>query len=345
MAQALHLLDWAMRERGHVFEIVEYPISRASIMHDDVAHADDILSKALESEIILVNPMNEPACRQASSRHGLCYPLSVLCQQHDLFISVRAIRSFASVSNALFKRQQAPDFSLILLSTLAHDSQSEPSKGIMDLDEGEKQAVDIWLSESHQIQRVAKLALELALSRRGHVTVLDRADAVNNSRLWHQEIQSVCGMSAITIESILAKDLIRQFIYKPEHFDVIATDAFLADLISNLASAILGIPVGMFPSAFLGPIGSQGQQCAIYSSLCDGISDIAGYDLANPLGMMLAIAMMLRFSCEDPHSADQIERAINDVLAHGSRTADIMSPGMAQVSTATMGEMVLYALR
>jgi 3-isopropylmalate dehydrogenase len=134
-----------------------------------------------------------------------------------------------------------------------------------------------------------------------------------------------------------------QLVRKPKQFDVIVTDNLFGDILSDCAAMLTG-SLGMLPSASLGAADASGRRRALYEPVHGSAPDIAGQGLANPLATLLSYAMMLRYSFEQLEDAALLEGAVEDVLASGVRTADIMTPGAVQVSTTAMGEALLGAL-
>jgi 3-isopropylmalate dehydrogenase len=134
-----------------------------------------------------------------------------------------------------------------------------------------------------------------------------------------------------------------QIVRAPRHFDVLVTDNLFGDILSDCASTISG-SLGMLPSASLGPVDKFGRRKALYEPVHGSAPDIAGKGIANPLGSILSVAMMLRMSLNRPDDAILLEQAVDAALAAGARTADIAEPGATKISTQEMGDAVLNAL-
>jgi 3-isopropylmalate dehydrogenase len=163
--------------------------------------------------------------------------------------------------------------------------------------------------------------------------------------LWREEVQALRDRdyADVELEHMYADNCAMQLVRKPKQFDVIVTDNLFGDLLSDCAAMLTG-SLGMLPSASLGAADAGGRRRALYEPVHGTAPDIAGKDIANPLATLLSFAMLLRYSFDLPEDADLIEGAVEDVLAAGFRTADIMSAGLKQVSTTAMGEEVLKAL-
>jgi 3-isopropylmalate dehydrogenase len=147
----------------------------------------------------------------------------------------------------------------------------------------------------------------------------------------------------IELHQILADNCAMQLVREPKQFDVIVTDNLFGDILSDCAAMLTG-SLGMLPSASLGPVDENGSRKAMYEPVHGSAPDIAGQGKANPLATILSFSMMLRYSFSMSIEADLIEKAVENVLAGGLRTADIMQPGKAKVSTSVMGEAIINEL-
>jgi len=134
-----------------------------------------------------------------------------------------------------------------------------------------------------------------------------------------------------------------QLVRQPKQFDVVVTDNLFGDLLSDCAAMLTG-SLGMLPSASLGAPDAEGRRKALYEPVHGSAPDIAGKGLANPLAMVLSLAMMLRYSFDEPEEAELLEKAVQRVLGAGKRTRDLMAPGCSEVTTAEMGEALIYEL-
>jgi 3-isopropylmalate dehydrogenase len=163
--------------------------------------------------------------------------------------------------------------------------------------------------------------------------------------LWREEMQKLhdTEYKDVELSHMYADNCAMQLVRNPKQFDVIVTDNLFGDLLSDCAAMLTG-SLGMLPSASLGAPDSSGRRKALYEPVHGSAPDIAGKDAANPLACMLSFAMMLRYSFDLKEEADLVEKAVNNALAAGVRTGDIMQPGMKRVSTSDMGNAVLAEL-
>jgi len=185
-----------------------------------------------------------------------------------------------------------------------------------------------------EIERIARTALELARTRRKHVTSVDKANVLEVSRLWREVVSDVArAYPDITLDHQYVDSCAMDLIRKPTSFDVLLTGNLFGDILSDEASVLAG-SIGLLPSA------SVGAGAGLYEPIHGSAPDIAGRGLANPLGTIASVAEMLRLSLRLPREADAVDRAIDSVLSRGHRTADLGGKD----STSQMGDAVCQAL-
>ncbi len=219
-------------------------------------------------------------------------------------------------------------------------------RGVETLPDGQQRGFNTESYSTHEIERVARVAFELAGKRQGRVCSVEKANVMESGLLWRQVVTALAAREfpGITLSHMYADNCAMQLVRNPRQFDVIVTGNLFGDLLSDLASMLTG-SLGMLPSATLGDADPlTGRRYALYEPIHGSAPDIAGKGVANPMGQMLSFAMLLRHSFAMEEDAALIERACTNVLASGLRTADVMAPGAAQVGTKVMGESVLREL-
>jgi len=215
-------------------------------------------------------------------------------------------------------------------------------RGIETLPSGEKRGFDTESYTTSEIERVARLAFELARKRQNRLTSVEKANVMQSGLFWRQTVTALHAREFADVElsHMYADNCAMQLVRAPKQFDVIVTSNIFGDLLSDLASMLTG-SLGMLPSATLGAVQESGKRHALYEPIHGSAPDIAGKGIANPLAQILSFAMLLRYSFGMEDEAAMIERACTNVLASGLRTADIMAKGTAKVGTSVMGESIL----
>ena len=205
---------------------------------------------------------------------------------------------------------------------------------------GVKTACDSMAYSDYEVERIARVAFEMARKRRKKVHSVDKANVLDSSRLWREVTHRVAEeYPDVEFSDILVDNTAMQLVRNPAQFDVLVTENLFGDILSDEASMITG-SLGMIPSASLGE-GTLG----LYEPIHGSAPDIAGQNKANPIATILSAAMMLRYSFDMSKEADAIESAVDTVLNDGFRTGDIMSEGKTQVSCSEMGDLIAKEIK
>ena len=205
---------------------------------------------------------------------------------------------------------------------------------------GADEAFDTMRYSRPEIERIAHVAFQAARKRNKRVTSVDKANVLETFQFWRDVVTEVHAASYADIElqHMYVDNAAMQLVKAPKAFDVVVTGNMFGDILSDEAAMLTG-SIGMLPSASLNEAGR-----GLYEPSHGSAPDIAGKDIANPLATILSMAMMLRFSLNQPEAAERVEAAVRQVLADGLRTADIWSPGTQRVGTRAMGDAVLAAI-
>lgn len=184
-------------------------------------------------------------------------------------------------------------------------------------------AVDTLVYREHEVRRVVDLAFQLARARRGHLTSVDKANVLQTSRLWRSIVQEIAPLYPdVGVEHVLVDAMTMKLIQQTNAYDVIVTENMFGDILTDEAS-VLGGSIGILPSASLGAKGENGRRPGLYEPIHGSAPDIAGQGIANPAGMILSAAMMLRLSLGREDDAARIEQAVDEVIRGGARTRDL----------------------
>jgi 3-isopropylmalate dehydrogenase len=219
-------------------------------------------------------------------------------------------------------------------------------KTITDLGNGQKRAIDTQVYDTYEIERIARVAFDLAKKRRHKVTSMEKRNVMKTGVLWHEVVSQVHDREYkdVQLEHVLADAGGMQLVRNPKQFDVIVTDNLFGDMLSDVAAMLTG-SLGMLPSASLGEVDAKTKKRrALYEPVHGSAPDIAGKGLANPIAMIGSLGMALRYSFGLGKAADWIEQSIANVLAQGLRTADLGGGGSKTVGTTAMGEAIVGEL-
>ncbi|MBQ8164641.1 MAG: 3-isopropylmalate dehydrogenase [Clostridia bacterium] len=206
--------------------------------------------------------------------------------------------------------------------------------------DGKPTAIDILTYNEEEIERIGRIGFETARKRNKRLCSVEKSNVLDSSRLWKKVIHRLAEeYPDVELSDMLVDNCAMQIVKNPAQFDVVVTENMFGDILSDEASMITG-SIGMIPSSSLGA-----GTCGLYEPIHGSAPDIAGKDIANPIGTILSAAMMLRFSFDMPKEADAIENAVSAYLDAGYRTADIMGDGMTQVGCTECGDIIIKNLR
>lgn len=346
MGQARRIIDW-LDQRGAVgFDVTEGLIGGAAYDATGSPFPDETLAAALESDAVLFGAVGGPEWESLDFSLRPERGILGLRKELELFANLRPAVVFEPLADASsLKRELVAGLDIMIVRELTGGIYFGEPRGIERLADGTRRAVNTEVYTTAEIRRVAKVAFELAKKRGNLVHSLDKANVLESGELWREEVQTLRDEDYPDVElrHMYADNAAMQLVRQPKQFDVIVTSNLFGDILSDCAAMLTG-SLGMLPSAALGEAGSNGFSRGLYEPVHGSAPDIVGQGIANPLAEIQSLAMLLRYSLGLAEEADLIERAVGNVLAGGMRTADIMQPKMARVSTGVMGDAILREL-
>ncbi len=266
----------------------------------------------------------------------------------NLYANLRPAICYPALADASsLKRELIDGLDLLIVRELTGGVYFGEPKQIIDLGNGQKRAIDTQVYDTYEIERIGRVAFELARKRRNKVTSSEKHNVMKSGVLWREVIIDLHKREFpdVELEHQLADALGMQLVRRPKQFDVIVTDNLFGDMLSDVAAMLTG-SLGMLPSASLGAVDEKtGLRKALYEPVHGSAPDIAGKGLANPIAMIGSFGMALRYSFGLTDLADKLEGAIAGVLDKGLRTADIKGNAPVSISTAEMGDAILDELK
>ncbi len=342
MAEVRKVLSWLENDAGIAFEIEDGLIGGASIDAHNDPLTDDTLDQCRKADAILLGAVGGPKWADVDYNIRPEAGLLKLRKELDLFANLRpAIVFDALVDASSLKPEIVKGLDILIVRELTGGVYFGEPRGIEDLGNGQRRGFNTQTYTTSEIQRVGRVAFDLARKRDNKVTSCEKANVMESGKLWREEITALhkAEFSDVELEHMYADNCAMQLLRNPSQFDVIVTDNLFGDILSDEAAMLTG-SLGMLPSASLGNPGSPG----LYEPVHGSAPDIAGQGKANPLATILSLAMALRYSLNEGQTANQLEQAVQGVLNNGTRTPDIMAPGCSEVSTSAMGDALIRAL-
>jgi 3-isopropylmalate dehydrogenase len=346
MDQVKRVIRWMESRRAVRFEVSERPFGGASYDAYGTPLSDETLNLAKAADAVLMGAVGGPKYNSLPRDMRPEAGLLRLRKEMDLFANLRPAVTFDALLEAsTLKPEVVKGLDLMIVRELTSGIYFGQPRGIETMADGTRRAVDTQVYTEKEIRRVAEVAFELARGRRNKVHSVEKENVMATGVLWREVVTALHRekFSDVQLEHMYADNCAMQLVRNPKQFDVIVTDNLFGDILSDCASMLTG-SLGMLPSASLGAPDATGRRLAVYEPVHGSAPDIAGKNIANPLAAVLSFSMLLRYSFGLADEAALIEKATQSILNGGVRTADIMSTGMAKVSTNVMVDVLLKEL-
>jgi 3-isopropylmalate dehydrogenase len=348
MAEVKRLIDWLNAEGLAHFETEQRLVGGSAYDADKVAITDATMALAQASDAVIFGAVGGPKWDHVPYDVRPEAGLLRLRKEMALFANLRPAICYPALADASsLKREAVEGLDIMIVRELTGGVYFGEPKTITDLGNGQKRAIDTQVYDTYEIERIARVAFDLARRRRNKVTSMEKRNVMKTGVLWNEVVGQVHAREYrdVQLEHQLADSGGMNLVKWPKQFDVIVTDNLFGDMLSDIAAMLTG-SLGMLPSASLGEIDVKTKKRkALYEPVHGSAPDIAGKGLANPIAMIASFGMALRYSFDMGTLADKVDAAISAVLTKGLRTADIKSEGMTAVSTTQMGEAIVKELQ
>jgi 3-isopropylmalate dehydrogenase len=344
MAEVRHIIAFMNEATGAGFETDEGLVGGCAYDAHGVAISEGDMAKAMAADAVLFGAVGGPKWDAVPYDVRPEAGLLRLRKDMELFANLRpAICYPALAASSSLKPEVVEGLDILIVRELTGGVYFGSPKEIIDLGNGQKRGIDTQVYDTFEIERIGRVAFELARKRRNKVTSSEKRNVMKSGVLWHEVIIALHKREYpdVQLEHQLADALGMQLVRWPKQFDVIVTDNLFGDMLSDVAAMLTG-SLGMLPSASLGAVDKTTEKRkALFEPVHGSAPDIAGKGMANPIAMIGSFAMAMRYSFDRGDLADRIEKAVSDVLAEGLRTADIKGGASNVVSTAQMGDAIV----
>ena len=348
MAEMEKVVAFFNGEGGERFETESGLVGGAAYDAHGASISDADMARAKAADAVMFGAVGGPKWADVPYEVRPEAGLLRLRKDLQLYANLRPAVCYPALASASsLKPEVVEGLDIVIVRELTGGVYFGEPKEIIDLGNGQKRGIDTQVYDTYEIERISRVAFDLARKRGNKVTSSEKHNVMKSGVLWKQVVTDLHKreFSDVKLEHQLADALGMQLVRWPKQFDVIVTDNLFGDMLSDVAAMLTG-SLGMLPSASLGDVDPKtGKRRALYEPVHGSAPDIAGTGAANPIAMIGSFAMALRYSFGLGELADRLEAAIAKVLADGLRTKDIAQGAEATISTTQMGDAIVAALR
>lgn len=338
MPQALKVLHAIGQRFGHDFEVMEAEVGGHAIDSRGIPLPPETLDLTQKSDAVLLGAVGGHKWEGLEYERRPERALLGLREQLGLFANLRPAKMYSALADAsTLKKEVVDGIDVLVVRELTGGIYFGKPKGIEKTQTGYR-GINTEVYTTEEIQRIANVAFTAARKRNRLVTSVDKANVLESSELWRQVVTAEHKKYPdVELRHMYVDNCAMQLVRNPKQFDVVVTTNLFGDILSDEAAMLTG-SIGMLPSA------SAGSKVGMYEPIHGSAPDIAGKNIANPIGMIASVAMMLAYSFDLTKEAEAIEQAIQKTLDQGYRTKDIEGPDTTLVGTKEMGEKILQNL-
>ena len=316
-------------------------IGGASIDEHGIPLTDEAVENCRSAKAILMGSVGGPKWDALDSNLRPEKGLLKIRYELGLFANLRPALLYPQLADAsTLKSEVVSGLDLLIVRELTGGIYFGEPRGIKTLDNGQKRGFNTYVYDEYEIERIARVAFDMAKKRGSKVCSIDKANVLEATVLWREVVERIAKeYPDVELSHLYVDNAAMQLVRAPKQFDVMVTGNMFGDILSDTAAMLTG-SIGMLPSASL-----NADSAGLYEPVHGSAPDIAGEGIANPLATILSASMMLRYSLGIKDAANAIEKAVGLVLDQGYRTADIYSDGCKKVGTQVMGDAVVEALK
>ncbi len=343
VAETKKIMDWFSANGSVKFVTSEALLGGAAYDAVGTPFPDETVVAAKKSDAVLLGAVGGPKWESLPIASRPEKGLLGIRKALGLFANLRPAVCFDALADASsLKRDIVAGLDIMIVRELTGGIYFGQPRGVETLADGTRKGINTEVYTSPEVIRIARVAFDLAKKRGGKLCSVDKANVLEATEMWREEVIKVgqAEYPEIQLSHMYVDNAAMQLVRTPKQFDVMVTTNMFGDILSDVASMLTG-SIGMLPSASLGVAGTPG----LYEPVHGSAPDIAGKGIANPIATILSFAMMLRYSFDMKAEADRLEAAVKSVLAKGLRTADIMQEGKKKLSTSEMGDAILAELK
>lgn len=335
VAEAVRVLQMIADKYGHIFSFTERLIGGCSLDTYGVSLTDEALADCMAADAVLLGAVGGPKWDDPLAKDRPERGLLALRKGMGVFANLRPVKVHPALAeHSPLKPEKVQGVDILVVRELTGGLYFGWPKG-REVKDGRERAVDTLEYYDYEVERVLRLAFELARRRRKKVSSVDKANVLETSRLWRQiATQLGAQYPDVTLEHVLVDTAAMRLVTGPASLDVVVTENTFGDILTDEASVLAG-SMGMLPSASLGQAGP-----GLYEPIHGSAPDIAGQGIANPIGTILSVALLLRHSLGLEAEAACIEQAVESAIADGARTADLGG----KLSTRQMADEIIARL-
>lgn len=340
VAQAQRILERTATLYGFELALSEADLGGIAIDRQGAPYPEATQLAARQADAILLGAVGGPKWDSLAAGERPERGLLAIRADLELFANLRPAILYPQLADASsLKPELVAGLDLLIVRELTGGIYFGEPRGIRELENGEREGFNTYVYRESEVERIARLAFELARKRGSRVCSVDKANVLEVTMLWREVVERIAvDYPDVELSHLYIDNAAMQLVRAPKQFDVMVTGNIFGDILSDTAAMLTG-SIGMLPSASLDAAAK-----GLYEPVHGSAPDIAGQNMANPLATILSVAMLLRYSFGELKAAAAIEAAVSAVLDSGLRTGDIALKGESVCGTTDMGDAVLAAL-